>query len=371
MGRVHQLLLRFDFWYGRIRTRTYEKRKIRDPKRRRILSSYVLTKEQKGDIDKFYLANYGKRVPYSWHRYYSSYTGNFDVKYIPELLFIPEIEKSLVSRDYANAISDKNLLPYLVAGIPHARTAQVLVSCANGNYRNCFDLFISRSEAIELLQNAGEVFFKPARDSNSGRNCILLDLRDGKDRATGKAVSDILSDYGKDFIAQEVIKPSEQLARLHPQSVNTLRIVTYIWKGKVFHFPVILRMGLGQSVVDNSHQGGIFIGVDDEGNLLECAFSEFQDRYHEHPNTGVVFKGYFIPGVPLAIETVKAIHQRIPHTGIVSWDVTIGKQEEIVIVEINLLGQSIWGIQMAHGRGAFGENTEEILRSINHRIHSR
>ena len=109
---------------------------------------------------------------------------------------------------------------------------------------------------------------------------------------------------------------------------------------------------------------GIFIYVDDEGNMGDTAFSKFQERYTSHPDTGVLFKGHKIPEVKDAIKVVETLQQQIPQIGLVSWDATIDKDGRVVIVEMNLKSQSIWFPQMASGKSAFGELTPEILKFI-------
>ena len=64
--------------------------KFRDPKRTAILKQANLTDSQKRAIDDFYVENYGKKIPYTWHRHNLAISGNFDVRFFPELLFIPE-----------------------------------------------------------------------------------------------------------------------------------------------------------------------------------------------------------------------------------------------------------------------------------------
>ena len=73
--------------------RNTEKKKFKDKRRVSIYSKVVLSNDQKKDIDDFYIANYGKKIKHIWHRYYTAYTGSFDVEYFPELLAIPELER--------------------------------------------------------------------------------------------------------------------------------------------------------------------------------------------------------------------------------------------------------------------------------------
>ena len=75
------------------RARKAEIAKFRDPKRTAILDRADLSEAQKRGIDDFYLENYGRKIPYTWHRHNLAISGNFDVRFFPELLFIPEFER--------------------------------------------------------------------------------------------------------------------------------------------------------------------------------------------------------------------------------------------------------------------------------------
>ena len=151
---------------------------------------------------------------------------------------------------------------------------------------------------------------------------------------------------------------------LYAGAVNTFRVITYLWNGEVFHVPLALRIGQGGSYLDNAHAGGMFIGVNDLGELNDEGFTEFGKRYKEHPDTHAVFKGYKLSFVPELIKTAKKLHLNAPQLGIISWDLTVDQNGEFVLIEANTRGQSVWFPQMANGTGAFGRNTEEILRYI-------
>ncbi|MCH5320249.1 MAG: hypothetical protein J1E36_00700 [Eubacterium sp.] len=341
-----------------------EKKKISNPIRKKIASDFTLSKEQKDKIDKLFLDNYGKKVPYDWHQYYSSFSGCFDENYIPELLFIPEIQRKFVPTEYAKVFTNKNLLPVLIGGVDNVRTANIIISCENGVLRNSEMEFIDYEQAEKVLFNIGKVFLKPTTESNSGKGCAVLDLKDGIDQKSGKSVKEILNNQGKHYNVQELLINCKSIRDLHPQSINTFRIVTYIWKNKIFHFPVLFRIAQGKSSLDNVHQGSLFIGVDDDGTLKKCAFTERGDRYDEHPDSKIKFDGYNIQQVPEMINAVKKLHKRIPQVGMISWDVTVDENNTIVIVELNIQAQSVRAVQIANGKGAFGENTAEILRWI-------
>lgn len=340
-----------------------EKRKIKDCRRVKILRQYNLTKEQKNEIDKLFKENYGKKVPYDWHRYYSSYTGNFDAKFIPELIYISIIERKFNDRKFTTAFSDKNLLPLYVDNMESVRTPETYVSCTKGVLRDKNFFIINKEEAVKILENV-TCFGKPTIDSNSGKMCAVYRFENGIDKNSNCSVEDVIRLMGDNFCFQELVRNCDSVRILHEQSLNTFRITTYLWKGKVYHFPVIMRIGQGKSNLDNAHQGGMFIGLTDEGALRDCAYTEFQDRYYSHPNSNLVFKGYEVPELNMALSAVEKLHQRILQVGMISWDVVVNDKNEVIIIEMNVLGQSVWLSQMAHGVGAFGENTADILKWV-------
>ena len=341
-----------------------EKRKIKTKKRKAILKKFVLTKEQKREIDKLFMENYGKKVPYDWHRYYASYTGNFDARFIPELLYIPKIEVMMNTPAQKEVMADKNLLPLLIPEVSGAHTAKIYLSCQKGVLTDDKHNIINIDTAINNLYDIGKVFVKPTIDSSSGQGCKIVDFKNGVDTISEKTVEETLKELGNNYNVQELIENSDDLKALHPQSLNTLRTTTYVLNGKIYHFPFILRMGVGESNLDNAHQGGYFIGVNDDGTLLDKAFTEFQNIATKHPTTGIEFKGYRINGMEKAISALHKLHSLYPQVGMISWDVTIDKDGRVIIIEMNLHGQSIWLSQMAHGKGAFLDNTKDVLKMI-------
>lgn len=345
-----------------MRKRHSEIKKFTDPRRVEIFNKIALSSTQKAAIDTFFLKNYGKKIPYTWHRHFTAYTGNFDVKYFPELLFIPEFEHFENSNPaYAEAFRDKNVLPLLAKSLG-IQTPKLIVSCINGSYHDAQYNIITRSQLYEILQDVGVVFAKPSVDSSSGKNCSLLCLKGGIDTYSGKKIQGIIDDLGCGFCIQECISMHPSLSCIYPHSVNTFRIITYIWHGNIVSMPTILRIGRGGNHVDNAHAGGMFIAVSDDGVLHEKAFTEFKEEYTKHPDTHLVFKGHKIEGVSQMIQTAKRMHAALTQVGTVNWDFTIDKQGEPVLVEANINGGSIWLIEMAHGVGAFGENTGEVLQ---------
>lgn len=339
-----------------------ENKKFSDPRRVVIYSSVQLSKEQKEQIDHLYVSNYGSKIPYTWHRHYTAFTGKFDVNYFPELLYIPEFEHFMNYKlRYATGFSDKNLVSHL-AQAAQVHTPKVLLSCAEGLYRDEQNRMIGKHAFEQRFNNLGEAFAKPSVDSSSGRGCFVLNMQHGTDTLSGKSAAQLLDGLGDNFVIQERLQCHESIAKIYPHSVNTFRIITYRWKNEICHMPIIMRIGRGGKTVDNAHAGGIFIAVDDNGMLHEKAFSEFNDQYTKHPDTQFVFKGYIIPHMNRVIETAKQMHALIPQLGVYNQDFTIDSNGNPVLIEINVMGGGCWPAQMSHGKGLFGEKTAEVLR---------
>ena len=341
-----------------------EIKKFKDPKRVAITESVTLTKDQEKEIDEFYIKHYGKKIPYVWHKNFMAHSGKFDAGYFPELLYIPEFEHFMnLHPEYCDAFADKNVLPILANAVGVKMPATIL-SSVNGILRDADYNVITRDEAIAILRDRGDVFMKPSVDSCSGRGCVLAHLQDGSDTRSGKALTEILHSMGSDFVVQEKIVCHPSISQIYEGSVNTFRIITYIWKGEICLIPIIMRIGSGGSYLDNAHAGGMFIAVDEDGTLHKTAMTEFNTQFTEHPDTHLVFEGYKIDLLPKAIADAKKMHALMPQIGVVNWDFTIDCQGDPLLIEANLKGGSIWLSQMAHGCAPFGEKTAEVLEWI-------
>lgn len=122
-----------------------------------------------------------------------------------------------------------------------------------------------------------------------------------------------------------------------------------------------MRIGQGTSCLDNAHAGGMFVAVDNDGILHKTAFTEFNTKFMEHPDTRIRFEGYKIEYFGRVLEAARKMHYAVPQVGVVNWDFTLDENGEAVLIEGNMRFGSIWLIEMAHGQGAFGDDTEEVL----------
>lgn len=346
------------------RKRRREIRAFRDPRRVAIANHFPLSQQQKEQVDELFLSNYGKKVDYVWHQNYAAHTGHFDYRFIPGVLYIPEFEAfENQNKSFVKACNDKNFIP-LVAQSVGVKMPGTIVSCTNGLLRDGENRLITPDMAKELVCQAGPAFFKPTVGSNSGRGCRVL-APDDLIRFTRDTLilesQDVI--VGKtDFVIQELVKCHDSIRAIYPESVNTFRVISYLWKGRIEVMPVIIRIGQGGSVLDNAHQGGMFCAVHDDGAMGTVAVTEFNNQFSEHPDTHLVFASHRIEHLDEVIKAARKMHAAIPQLGVVNWDFTIDSTGNPVLIEANCKNGSVWLPQMAHGVAAFGERTAEVLQ---------
>lgn len=141
--------------------------------------------------------------------------------------------------------------------------------------------------------------------------------------------------YEGNALVEECIQGCDQLQAFHPQSLNTVRVVTVKDGNEPKLFGSFFRMGRGDSVVDNAHAGGVFAHVDIEKGILDSdAITTDGEVFQHHPDTGIVIKGFQIPNWNLISETCKEAH-RLCDNFIVGWDVTVNKNGEVDFIEGN------------------------------------
>lgn len=149
------------------------------------------------------MTNYGEKIPYTWHRHYTAFTGHFDANYFPELLYIPEFERfENLWPQYCRVFSEKNVLPMIAKSIG-IKMPKVYLSCTKGMYRDEDSRMLSRKDTLDRMKNVGEVFLKPSVDSNSGKGCFIANFVNGTDIVSSKSTMELLNDLGMDFVMQE------------------------------------------------------------------------------------------------------------------------------------------------------------------------
>ena len=348
-------------WERRMRVQARvrgEFKEIKDDWRRKMIESFPLSPDQERAIDDYFMQNVGIKIPYDWHREYSSLTGKFHKEYVPEFFYTAMLQFGLCDLDYARVIDDKNFSSLL--SCTGVRTPRTIVRCSNGCITDPFSAGMTVEEAIDTLFLEDSFILKKTSETTWGKDVFLVERKE-IERGDLKR---LLLSLGRNWRAEQRIVACKEITALHPASLNTFRVASYVLDGKAYADHAVLRIGVGDSHLDNSHSGGIFIGIDQEGRLREEAFTEKGVRWEGHPNSGLVFNGYLLPLFSRVLVAACNIQSFLAKCPFLDLDITLDENYIPVLTEINPLdGSAAWMLQMGNGEPMF--NKERIPSILN------
>lgn len=152
-------------------------------------------------------------------------------------------------------------------------------------------------------------------DSNGGHGIHIVDIDELK-KVGG------IEYYCKNnkFILEELIIQHEDMNRLYASAVNTIRMVFI--HGELVG--AVIRMGVGDSVVDNASSGGLFAEVDiSTGIVVSCAQNHAGKEYIIHPTTSTVIPGFQVPMWKECIELSRGCSDLIKNIPLLGLDIAI------------------------------------------------
>ncbi len=274
--------------------------------------------------------------------------------YIPDDFYHCFIDAFYSHPKRAKVLDDKNMYDMYFNDIKQPKT---IARKIKGLYMSAAYELISQDELINYCIIAGNIIIKKSVDSEGGSGIVFWDnscsINDLK-----KSVTEM-----SDFVIQEVIEQHPELSRVNKSSINTIRIMTFSYDGEIRALSSIIRMGVGGMRVDNATSGGLICGIDNTGRLRNYAVDIKANKYFEHPS-GLKFNKIVIPNYDKCIVLVKKLAPRFYNVSkLISWDLSIGKDGEPILIEVNLTYGGISIHQMTNGP-IFGEMTEIILSDI-------
>lgn len=333
-------------------------------KNKKLIKSVRWDSNKNQEFIHFWKNNYGKIVKSKSHKYFESINGVFQKDYFPEDLFSNKLELKINNFEYAKVFSNKALLESLFSFNKDIVFPKTILLNANGLWYNGNRDIVKKALVQEVLYNKKDIIIKPILEGREGRGILFPNFIDGKDKNEEITLKEVLE--SKNIIIQEVVKQEDSYKKLHPSSLNTIRLTTYIAKDALHCMNLCLRIGTGKTKVDNLGRGGIVIGLSNDGYLNKFAYvlGNSKEKYSKHPDTNIVFENYKVPKTKEMIKIAKKLHASVINIGIISWDFAVNEKEEVVLIEANFLGSSIRYPQITHGKPAFGENTIYMLEKI-------
>ena len=300
-----------------------------------------------------YWKPFGIKPKKHWYRIYCDRAEHISPEYIPDDIWFHKIIPHFNTLLFAQALQDKNQHGILVPGVK--RPVTVVKNIAGVFYDDDYHL-LTQQEAVERCKKAGRFLVKPAVGSGKGHN---IRFYNGSE-LTDEAVAELFKQYGnRNFIVQEKMKQHKDMAAIYANSLNTIRIVTFLYKNEVHILSMILRVGSGGSEIDNVSQGGLACKVNLDGRLDPLAVNRKGQWLDKHPD-GTVFADVRIPEFDKLIRTVKDAASKIAHFKLLGWDFAIDEEGDPVFIEYNVIpgqNQKTWG-------PSFGTMTREVLEDV-------
>lgn len=230
-------------------------------------------------------------------------------------------DKSVFASYVSETVGSKYAVPVL--GITTGETARV--------YRNND---ISLTEYLNTRRNKDTILKKVSGECGDG--VYLVEWKEENkswfvNRKPVDLQSFVMSLGGDEYIIQDRVIQHDEINKINPYCVNTIRIVTVADKKKNVHvFAKFLRVGTGQGVKDNRATGGYGISINEQGVLSNFAISH-NDFITAHPDTGFIFGGFQIPYWDDVVKLVITMHSYLSDIESIGWDVAITPNGPVLI----------------------------------------
>lgn len=240
---------------------------------------------------------------------------------------------------------------------PEIKFPKVYVRCLNGHFYDESMNMLSKEKAIESLNSYNNIIIKPSLGSNQGKGVLKVSITDKH-----TDLNNLLSQYGRDFIIQEVIPQAPEISRLNPTSLNCFRVTTMLLNGHI-GYSTMLKVGKAGSFKDNWNSA-YCINVLPNGELDQFGY-DYNFKRVEHTDNGINFKGLIMPKYNEMISELLRLHSKyFPNCGVIGWDVTIDTNYEVRVIETNLCDPGTDAEQLVSG-DFFKEFHKDILSYTN------
>lgn len=285
------------------------------------------------------------------YRLFKTYCG-FNPMFLSHFLYLPVIARKVNDYRITKLFEDKGLQGFLVDS--NIKSPTVYARRISGEYYNGSMNQITEKEAIEeCLGNA--MVIKDSKDSSGGKSVRKISVtRDNMDELKNEFLS-----RRNDFVVQECLQQSDEMAKFNPSSINTFRITTLYLNGKYSLLNINLRMGKEGSTVDNWGAGGIMVGVNADGSLKPFGYDIQLNKYYS--SKGVKFDGAVIKEMPYILKEVEKAHKNyFSLCKLIGWDICIDNNGIPILIEVNSSQPGIIGEQLCNGP-IFGNRTQEVV----------
>lgn len=316
---------------------------------------YELSDEERQKIDKFW-SPYGfvyQNEP-NTQRIFAEQSGIFDVSYIGYGLHYYLLGNTWWDSTWY-AIRDKY---YLKSFFPNVGHPHNIIAKSFGCYLADDGRIISEEIAIEKVREflcSGQgIVIKPSGKTGSGENCFFIE-----NKMEIEDIRQMFSIFSNNFVCQNIVKNHPSYMIQGVKSNNTVRVVTFYWKGKVYLAGALMKFGVEDIHVDNWAKGGIVVRMNEDGVLEGTGVTKRGVHVQQHPK-GMLFAGHKCYRGRELQEKAIELHEYIHQCGHIGWDMTVDENGEIILIEANLCADS----EMAQAVGVHTFKNEKIAKDV-------
>jgi|GEM_PF-2420286 len=323
-----------------------------------------IDKDYESRIQDYWINNYNKKINPKLHMTFKHITGREEVRLIPGRILAREIFPVFNDYNLTSYYGDKNIYGTIIKP-PYG--PETVIKKIGGNFFDSQYNHINFEEAQNLLLHTNQDLIIKLSRSNNGRGVGKFSVKNNKIYFDGEYITfnELLEMHNKDFIIQKLIKQHPNLAAPHPSSVNTVRIVTFRWKGEIKYLFGFARFGTDNDIRDNATVDvSPAIGITDSGEFYETALNKNGDVFTHHPTTNYCFAELEpILEYENFKEYVKDLHKKFIHIDIIAWDIAVGLDGKPIVLECNFAGSTEF-YQLVTQKSFFGDLTEEVLQYV-------
>lgn len=185
---------------------------------------------------------------------------------------------------------------------------------------------MTKTQFERFVNSHMQVIIKPI-DDWEGNGIYLTNFND-------EDIHALYNEYSTQNVLIEEVVNQHPMMIFNNKSVNTIRIYTTYddAKKEAFIIKSTLRVGIGESIVDNSHSGGCSYEIDiDTGRIVSCGWSHHISGNLIHPGSNIFMPGRLIPYWSETLQMVKSAAEMMPSVKFIGWDVAITKDSPIII----------------------------------------
>lgn len=296
-----------------------------------------------------------KKVSSQGFTLYCNNNSEVDTNYVPDFLFDQLISKILNNSRYDVYYSDKNFDDKRFDGDNNLMPETLLRKIENVYYDGQYS---SIDDVKQYLRNSKieRIIAKPSIDSAGGRG-IELFVKDKDNKNYFKKNEYELTTWmqgKKNLLIQRVVGQNDFYKKINPDSINTIRVVTY--RSVVDEIPVILqsflRIGGPGAFVDNWHSGGLILAINNDGFFEKYAYDM------EFNKTAFPYYGSKAPFIEEIWSTAINLAKSFFFHRIMAFDLFIDDHDQVRLIESNT-GAASW-LQFIAGP-LFGKHTDEVI----------